>query len=58
MEQPLITYDETSDSLTIAFAVGKPATGIELNDHILLRIDRDNRKAVGITLFDYSILSQ
>jgi len=58
MIQPVIKYDETSDSLYITFEVGKPATGIELNDQILLRIDKDNRKAVGITIFDYSVMSQ
>ncbi len=54
MRQPVIKYDEISDSLYI----GKPATGIELNDQILLRVDKDKRKAVGITIFDYSIMSQ
>jgi uncharacterized protein YuzE len=58
MKQPVITYDEISDSLYITFEVGKPATGIGLNDQILLRIDKDSRKAVGITIFDYSIMSQ
>jgi uncharacterized protein YuzE len=58
MKEPVIKYDEISDSLYITFDVGKPATGIELNDQILLRIDKDNRKAVGITIFDYSVMSQ
>jgi len=58
MSQPAIRYDEMSDSLYITFEVGKPATGIELNDQILLRIDKDERKAVGITIFDYSLISQ
>jgi uncharacterized protein YuzE len=58
MNQPVITYDEISDSLYITFEVGRPATGIELNDHILLRIDKDSRKPVGISIFDYSVISQ
>ena len=58
MKEPVIKYDEISDSLYITFEIGKPATGIELNDQILLRIDKDNRKAVGITIFDYSVMSQ
>lgn len=58
MKEPVIKYDEISDSLYITFDVGKPATGIELNDQILLRIDKDNRKAVGITIFDYSVMSR
>jgi len=58
MKEPVIKYDEISDSLYITFEVGKAATGIELNDQILLRIDKDNRKAIGITIFDYSVMSQ
>lgn len=58
MTKPVIKYDEISDSLSITFELGKPATGVGLNDQILLRIDKDNRKAVGITIFDYSVMSQ
>ncbi len=58
MKQPVIKYDEISDALYITFEVGKPATGIELNDQILLRIDKDDKKAVGITIFDYSVISK
>jgi len=58
MKEPVIKYDEISDSLYITFQAGKPATGIELNDQILLRIDKDNKKAIGITIFDYSVMSQ
>lgn len=58
MDKPLFTYDETSDTLYISFSPGEQATGIELNDHILLRINKQKRKAVGITFFDYSILAE
>jgi len=58
MDKPHISYDEISDTLIIAFEPGKPATGIELNDHILLRIDKETRQAIGITFFDYSLLAQ
>ncbi|MFZ5818470.1 MAG: DUF2283 domain-containing protein [Chloroflexota bacterium] len=58
MEKAQITYDETSDTLIIAFEPGKMATGIELNEHILLRIDKKGRKAIGITFLDYSLLAQ
>lgn len=53
-----MTYDETSDTLYVSFVPGASATGIELNDHILLRIDKKTRQAVGLTLFDYSLLAQ
>ena len=58
MDKPVINYDKTSDALYISFEPGVKATGIELNDHILLRIDKDARKAVGITFLDYSIMAQ
>ncbi len=53
-----MNYDEMSDTLYISFAPGEHATGIELNDHILLRINKRERRAVGITLFEYSFLAQ
>src|SRR5687767_9019546 len=58
MTSPVIKYDEMSDTLYISYEPGKSATGIELNEHILLRIDKQQRKAVGLTLFEYSTLSQ
>lgn len=58
MTEPIYNYDEEGDTLYITFAPGEHATGIELTDHILLRINKQERRAVGITLFDYSILAQ
>jgi uncharacterized protein YuzE len=58
MSQANVNYDETSDTLYISFLPGVKVTGIELNEHILLRIDKENRKAVGITFLNYSILIQ
>ena len=58
MSQANVNYDETSDTLYIAFTPGLKATGIELNEHILLRIDKEKREAVGITFLNYSILIQ
>jgi uncharacterized protein YuzE len=58
MNQPNFNYDELSDTLYISFEPGTKATGIELNNNILLRIDKDKRTAVGLTFFDYSILVQ
>jgi uncharacterized protein YuzE len=58
MTEPIYNYDEASDTLYISFAPGEHATGIELTDHILLRINKQEHRAVGITLFDYSILAQ
>jgi uncharacterized protein YuzE len=58
MSEPVFTYDETSDTLYISFAPGEAATGIELTDHILLRVNKRERRAIGLTLLDYSILAQ
>lgn len=58
MKKPIFKYDEVSDTLSVIFKKGEDATGVELNEHILLRINLEERRAVGLTLFDYSILSQ
>lgn len=58
MTQPIYNYDEESDTLYISFAPNAHATGIELTDHILLRISTQEQRVVGITLFDYSVLAQ
>lgn len=50
-------YDESRDTLYITFVPGKKATGIALNDQLLLRVDKATRQAVGITIFDYSYLA-
>lgn len=58
MTKPKLNYDEMSDTLYVSFEPGTKATGIELNDHILLRINKNKRSAVGLTLFEYSLLAQ
>jgi uncharacterized protein YuzE len=58
MATPNLNYDEKSDTLYVSFAPSEKATGIELNDHILLRINKAERRAVGLTLFEYSLLAQ
>ena len=58
METPHFNYDEPSDTLYISFAPGEKATGIELNEHLLLRINKAERRAIGLTVFEYSLLAQ
>lgn len=58
MTKPKINYDEMSDTLYVSFEPGTKATGIELNEHILLRIDKNKRRVVGLTFFEYSLLAQ
>jgi uncharacterized protein YuzE len=58
MAEPIFNYDEVSDTLYISFEPNAKATGIELNDHILLRINKAERKVIGLTFFEYSVLAQ
>ena len=58
MTQPVSNYDEISDTLYISFAPGEHATGIELTPHILLRLNKQKHKAVGLTFLEYSLLAQ
>jgi uncharacterized protein YuzE len=58
MTEPMYNYDEESNTLYVSFAPGETATGIALNDHMLLRINKDEHRAIGLTLFDYSVLAQ
>ena len=58
MKKPNFNYDKMSDTLSILFAENNNATGIELNENVLLRVDLKKRCAVGLDLFNYSILSE
>ena len=58
MTQPIFNYDEVSDTLYISFAPGDQATGIELTTHILLRFNKQEHEAVGLTFLEYSVLAQ
>jgi uncharacterized protein YuzE len=58
MTTPAFNYDEVSDTLYVSFGLGEGATGVELNEHILLRINKAERRAVGLTLFDYQLLTK
>src|SRR5687768_3723407 len=58
MDEATFNYDELSDTLYVSFAPGEKATGIELNEHILLRLNKQERKAVGLTFLEYSLLAQ
>jgi uncharacterized protein YuzE len=53
------TYDKEADVLYISFAPGEePTAAVELNDNILLRFNRAARRAIGLTLMDFSVLVQ
>jgi hypothetical protein len=44
--------------LEIFFGTNEPATGIELTDHIVLRLNLQTRRAVSLLLLDFSILTE
>ena len=56
--KPIFTYDEEGDILYISFHPGEKGTGVELNENILLRFNRKEKKALGLTLFNFSVLIQ
>ena len=58
MRKPNFKYDEISDTLNVLFVENANATGIELNENILLRVDLVGKRAIGLTLFNYSIFSK
>lgn len=58
MSKPIFNYDEESDTLYVSFSPGEVATGIALNDHMLLRLNTAEQRVVGLTLLNYSILAQ
>ncbi len=53
-----LVYDEGGDVLDIFFGENEPATGIELTDHILLRLNQTTERAISLTILHFSILAQ
>ena len=51
-------YNESDDMLDIFFGENEPASGIDLTDHILLRINRKTGKAVSLTIRHFSVLTE
>jgi uncharacterized protein YuzE len=49
MSKPIFNYDEESDTLYVSFVPGEVATGIALNDHMLLRLNISEQRVVGLT---------
>ncbi|MGB0383856.1 MAG: DUF2283 domain-containing protein [Ardenticatenaceae bacterium] len=53
-----LVYDKGADILDIFFGENEAATGVELTDHILLRLNQTTERAVSLTLLHFSILAQ
>ena len=51
-------YDEEADILEIFFGENGPATGIELTEQMILRVDQKQRRALSLMLLHFSILSE
>ena len=58
-DSPIYSYDKETDVLYISFAPGEKATAaVELNENVLLRFNRAEKRAIGLTLMDFSVLVQ
>ena len=58
-QTPNYSYDKEADVLYVSFSPGEKATAaVELNDNILLRFNRADKRAIGLTLMDFSVLVQ
>jgi len=53
-----LVYDQEADILEIFFGENESATGVELTDHIILRLNKRTRRAVSLMLLHFSILTE
>lgn len=53
-----LVYDPEADILEIFFGENEPATGIELTDYIILRLNKQTRRALSLLLLHFSILTE
>ncbi len=57
--EPTFFYVKEADVLYISFYPGEKATtAVELSDNILLRMNRAEKRAIGLTLMDFSVLAE
>ena len=55
MQPVRITYDPEGDILYITFGQPTAATGYQLSDQILLRVDPQSQQAAGLTMCNFSV---
>ncbi len=53
-----LVYDPEADILEIFFGENEPATGVELTDHIVLRLNQQTKRALSLLILDFSILTE
>jgi uncharacterized protein YuzE len=58
MKSTRITYDPEGDILYLTFGQPIAATGYQLSDQLLLRIDPQTQQAAGLTIFNFSVHTQ
>jgi len=51
-------YDREADILEIFFGENESATGVELTDYIILRLNKQTRRAISLILLHFSILTE
>ena len=49
----LLVYEAESDELNVYFGENRRATGVQLADHILLRLDRAEGKAISLSFIGF-----
>lgn len=53
-----LVYDTEADILEIFFGENEVATGIELTDYIVLRLNKQTQRAISLMLLHFSILTE
>ena len=53
-----LVYDQEADILEIFFGENEPATGVDLTDYIILRLNKKTKRAISLMLLHFSILTE
>ncbi len=53
-----LVYDREADTLEVFFGQNEPATGVELTDHIVLRLNTQTCRAISLSVLHFSILTE
>lgn len=53
-----LVYDREADMLEFFFGQNEPATGVGLNDHIVLRLNTQTRRAISLSVLHFSVLTE
>lgn len=53
-----LVFDHEADILDIFFGENESATGVELTEQIIFRINRKAKRAISLTLLDFSVLTE